>query len=139
MEHHFKLFADYSQFYLQDDDARYGELNWPQEAFERMLALGPHVIGIRTTRSMAVRVTLRVCETRPDVGDAGFERVNECAIDINSGRLVIAGCTDYFPDAARIEVSPGTYNVVIGYERLNSLSENGLDGEDSYHLFLWRL
>jgi hypothetical protein len=59
-------------------------------------------------------------------------------IQIDTGRLVIAGCTDYFPDAARIEVEPGTYNALIGYKGLGTLSEDGLDGDDSYHIFLWR-
>ena len=65
MEHRFELFADYSQFYLQEDDARYGDLAWTEKAVERMLALGPHVIGIRTARSMTVPVSLRICEARP--------------------------------------------------------------------------
>jgi hypothetical protein len=83
-------------------------------------------------------VTVRICEARPDIADADFERINECAIQIDTGRLVIAGCTDYFPDAARIDLAPGTYNALIGYKGLDTLSEDGLDGDDSYHIFLWR-
>jgi hypothetical protein len=104
-----------------------------------MLALGPHAIGVRTAQNMTVPVSLRICDAGPDIGDADFERVNECTIEIQTGRLVVAGCTDYFPDAPRIEVSPGTYHAVIGYRGLNTVSENGLDGEDSYHIFLRRL
>jgi hypothetical protein len=100
--------------------------------------LGPHVIGIGTARNMTVPVTLRICEARPDIGDAGFERVNECTIEVESGRLVIAGCTEYLPDAARIEIAPGTYNALIGYKGLDTLSDDGLDGDDSDHIFLWR-
>jgi hypothetical protein len=121
-------------------DIRFGNLSeaWTDEAVEKMLALGPHVIGVGTARNMTVPVTVSICEARPDSGDAGFERVSECMIQIDTGRLVIAGCTDYFPDAARIEVEPGTYNALIGYKGLGTLSEDGLDGNDSYHIFLWR-
>ena len=74
---------------------------------------------------MTVPVTVSICEARPNIGDAGFERVKECAIQIDTGRLVIAGCTDHFPDAARIAVAPGTYNALIGYKGLGTLSGTG--------------
>jgi hypothetical protein len=139
MEHRFEIFADYFQFYLQDDDMRFGDLSnaWTDKAVERLLAVGPHVIGVGTARNMTVPVVVRTCEARPHIGDAGFERVNECTIQIDTGHLVIAGCTDYFPDAARIELRPGTYNALIGYIGLDTLSEDGLEGDDSYHVFLW--
>jgi hypothetical protein len=57
---------------------------------------------------MPVPVAVRICGARPDIGDADFERINKCTIRIDTGRLV-AGCTDYFPDAARIELASGTY------------------------------
>lgn len=113
MEHRFETFADSFQLYLQDDDIRFGDLSeaWTDEAVEKMLALGPHVIGVGTARDMTMPVTVSICEARPNIGDAGFERINECAIQIDTGRLVIAGCTDHFPDAARIAVAPGTYKM----------------------------
>ena len=100
MEHRFEIFADYFQFYLQDDDVSFGEQSqdWSERAVEKMLVTGPHLIGVGTARNMTVPVTIRICEAQPDIGNAGFDRVNECAIQIDTGRLVIAGCTDYFPD-----------------------------------------
>ena len=46
--HDLQLFADYYQFYLQDDDSEYGDLSeaWTDEAMERALAVAPHVVGI---------------------------------------------------------------------------------------------
>jgi hypothetical protein len=127
MEHRFEIFADSFQVYLQDNDIRFGDLSeaWTDEAVEKMLALGPHVIGVGTARNMTVPVIVRICGARPDSGDAGFERINECMIQIDIGRLVIAGCTDHFPDAARIAVAPGTYNALIGYKGLGTLSGTG--------------
>jgi hypothetical protein len=61
----------------------------------------------------------------------------ECSIEIPSGKIVVAGCTDYFPDAARIPVKPGNYRARIYYGDLNSLSEDGLDGGDHYKIVLW--
>ena len=44
---------------------------------------------------MPVPVAVRICEAWPDIGDAGFERINKRTIRIDTGRLVVAGCTDY--------------------------------------------
>jgi hypothetical protein len=57
--------------------------------------------------------------------------VNECTLDVQSGRIVIAGCTDYFPTAARIEVSPGSYRARLYYGNLDALSD------DHYKVVLW--
>ena len=64
--------------------------------------------------------------------------MNECTLDVQSGRIVIAGCTDYFPDAVRIEVFPGSYRARLYYGNLDALSDDGLDGDDHYKVVLWR-
>jgi hypothetical protein len=67
MENRFEIFADYFQFYLQDDDIRLTETphDWNEQAIERMLVTGPHLIGVGTARNMTVPVTVRICEARP--------------------------------------------------------------------------
>lgn len=139
MEHRFELFADYFQFYLQDDDIRYGDLSnaWDEAAVEKMLALGPHTIGVGTVRNMTVPVTVVIVETMPDVAGSGFQRVNRCDINIATGCLVIAGCTDNWLECPRIELEPGVYDALVGYKGLDTLSDDGLEGNDSYHVFLW--
>lgn len=44
---------------------------------------------------------------------------------------------DYFPDAARVSLLPGSYRARIYYAHLDSLSEDGLDGNDEYRVVLW--
>jgi hypothetical protein len=87
---------------------------------------------------MTVPVSVRMRKARPDTLDAGFERINECAIQIDTGRLVISGCSDYFPDAERIDLAPGPYNALIDYKGLDTASDNRQYGDDSYHIFQWR-
>ena len=134
-----KLFADYHQFYLQDESVT-GDLSnsWTQEATDRLLALAPGTIGVGTVRNMAVPVVVEVSDTEPHEDVTGWDQVNECTLDVQSGRIVVAGCTDYFPDAARIEVLPGSYRVRLYYGNLDALSEDGLDGNDRYKVILWR-
>ena len=134
----FQLFADYYQFYLQDESATTDlSASWTPEAVDRLLAVAPGMVGIGTARNMTVPVTVEVCGDAPDEDTSGWDQVNECTLEVPSGRIVVAGCTDYFPDAARIEVDPGSYRVRAYYGNLTALSSNGLEGDDRYKLVLW--
>ena len=135
----YEIFADYHQFYLKDDDQSFGDLSeaWTQEATDRLLAVAPHVIGVGTVRNTTVPVSVVVHESQPKDSPDEWDHITTASLRIDTGRIVVAGCTDYYPDAARIEVAPGVYEVVICYSKLGSLRENGLDGEDSYHVHLF--
>ena len=134
----YQIFADYFQFYLQDE-AAIGDLadSWGDEAVERLLAVAPGVVGVGTVRNMKVPVTLEVLNAEPSLHIEDYDHIVECSLVMESQKLVIAGCTDYFPEAARVEVTPGTYRVRILYSNLASLSEDGLDGSDQYDIKLW--
>lgn len=134
----YKIFADYYQFYLQDETAA-GDLSesWTQEAVDRLLAVAPGTIGIATVRNVTVPVVVEVTDTEPNEDTTGWDQVNECSLEVKSNRIVVAGCTDYFPDAARIEVRSGSYRARVYYGSLNTLSDNGLDGGDHYKVVLW--
>lgn len=80
---------------------------------------------------------VEVLDAEPRDSFDGWDQVNDCSIEVKSGRIVIAGCTDYFPDAARITVAPAIYRVRIYYGKLDTLSDDGLAGEDHYRVVLW--
>ena len=134
----YELFADYFQFYLQDEAAD-GDLSesWTEEATTRQLALAPGTIGVGTARNMTVPVTVEIRNSRPDEPVGPWDLVNDCNIEVTSGKLVVAGCTDYLPDAARIELPPGLYHARVFYGGLQTLSNDGLDGDDHYTVILW--
>lgn len=136
--HPFTLFADYHQFYLQDESAE-GDLSmaWTEEAERRRLAVAPGAVGIGTARAMDVPVTLEIHTQAPPPAPAAFELVVECALQVDSGRIVVAGCTDYFPDAARVAVAPGSYRVRACHAGLDTVSADELDGDDRYLVQLW--
>lgn len=138
-EYHFELFADYFQFYLQDEQAE-GDLSdsWTPEAVRLELALAPGTIGVGTVRNMTVPVTVEVRDAAPEKEDDSiWDQINECSIDLLSGQLVIAGCTDDFSEAARIPLAAGCYGARIYYGQLEALSDDGLDGNDHYRIVLW--
>jgi hypothetical protein len=134
----FKLFADYFQFYLQDDASPDLDADlWTKEAVGRLLAVGARSLMVGTVRNMTVPVTVEVFDREPPEEAGTWDQINECGLEVPSGRIVVAGCTDYFPDAARITVPPGWYGVRLFYGNLDALSEDGLEGDDFYKVSLW--
>jgi len=136
---HFTLFADYFQFFIQDESAN-GNLSdsWNEEAVSRLLAVAPGTVGVGTVRNMDVPVSIMVLDSAPPLELEKWDHVVDCAILVQGSRIVVAGCTDYLPDAARVEVAPGMYRVRVGYAGLASISEDGLSGNDSYKIQLWQ-
>jgi hypothetical protein len=134
----FELFADYFQFYLQDESVK-GDLSesWTQEAVDRLLATAPGTVGVGTVRNTIVPVVVEIGDAAPEDDIGEWDQVNECTLEAPSGRVVIAGCTDYLPDAARIELPPGAYRARIYYGQLNAVSPDGLKGDDHYKIVLW--
>lgn len=137
-KHEFELFADYHQFYLQDEQAS-GDLSdsWTEQAHIDLFALALGTIGIGTASDMDVPVTVEVHNSEPENVFEEWDHIIECSIDIPSGKIVVAGCTDYFPDAARISVDPGVYQVRVFYAGLDSVSADCSESNDRYQVALW--
>ena len=135
------LFADYSQFYLQDEGVVNDDHSgaWSQEAVDRMLAVSPGSIIVGTVRNMTVPVTVRIFQTEPDILSNlnNIGQINECDLVTNSNKLVLSGCTDYLPDALRIDVEKGIYRARVYYGNLDTISEDGLEGDDFYEIHFW--
>jgi hypothetical protein len=134
------LFADYFQFYIGDDGATWdtsSERFWDQEAVDRLLAVAPGMLGIGTVRNMHVPVSLEIHGRKPDDDSSEWDHIVEASIEVASGQLVIAGCTDYFLDALRVDVAPGHYRARVSYGALESISPNHLSGLDHYRVQLW--
>jgi hypothetical protein len=115
------LFADYYQFYIQDE-AVSGDLSqaWNEEATDRLLAIAPGATGIGTVRNMVVPVTAEIHDHEPGDDFSEWDYVVEASLEVTSGRTVIAGCTDYFPGAMRIPVPRGIHRVRVSYDGLDT-------------------
>lgn len=132
------VFADYFQFYVQDEIANedFGAL-WSEEAVDRLLAVGQFSVGIGTVRNADVPVSVSIHEHAPPEDFGEWEMVNECSILCRSGRIVIAGCTDYLPEAQRMSLKPGSYRVRVCYAGLDHVSADGMEGDDFYRVQIW--
>jgi hypothetical protein len=138
LSYNLNLFADYHQFYLQDEQAETDTPeDWGEHLTTRMIAVDPGIVGVTTARNMTVPVRVDLLAARPNDNFDSWDHVAEASLEAPSGQIVIAGCMDYFPDAKRFPVLPGCYRVRVYYGGLNTLSEDGLDGEDHYQVALW--
>lgn len=138
-EYAFELFADFHQFLVRDSQAEWADLpeQWTGEAIASMFVQGTGYVGVGTARDTVVPVRVRVHSLEPSLDPAHWDRVVMGTIDIPSGELVISGVTDNEMTGGRIEVAPGTYCLRVLYENLNSISSDGLSGNDRYSLELW--
>ena len=90
------LFADYFQFYLQDDEISVGDVSdaWTEDAVQRLrIAVVPHAIAVGTARNDTVPVEIEVLASEPSADFGSWEHVVEADLSITTGRVVVAGCT----------------------------------------------
>lgn len=108
----FNIFADYSQFYLLD-----GELQPPypedvtDQDLEQRFKVIPNLVAFYTVNPVHVMLSLELMPSEPIQNLETWEHVVEVPLDLPSGRLIIAGCTDYLPECPVVELAPGTYTV----------------------------
>lgn len=134
----FEIYADYHQFYLEDETSPHdtGSI-WTKETHERMLAVSEKLVAIGTARYESVPVSVEFHNAEPILELEKYSRINECSLEVVSNKLILAGCTEYLPDAARIEIEPSIYRVRILYSNLETVKDDW-EGDDFYVLQLWK-
>ncbi|WP_299623225.1 hypothetical protein [uncultured Tateyamaria sp.] len=135
----FDLFPDYFQFHAFDAQSNGVDgAAWSETAVYARVALNAHGFAVSTARNMDVPVRLVVSDTPPTLDLALWDHVVEFSIEVPSGQLIVAGCTDDLADAEQISLERGCYAVRVLQANLATLSEDGLDGEDHYRVELWK-
>jgi hypothetical protein len=137
LSHEYTVFADYFQFYIQDDDMTLGldGSEWTPDAMYARVAISSGVIGVGTARNLDVPVVVRIHDAAPPI-DAGASHIVEANLATAAGRLVVAGCTDYFHDAARIQLTPGRYRARVTYS-LRAVDDDGFGDHYAYTIEIW--
>ncbi|WCN79277.1 hypothetical protein [Micromonospora sp. LH3U1] len=127
------LFADYRQIHVFDEAADEDlDDEITDEALGDGLVVGRCALIVCTEVSVDVAVLVEV-SAQPPVDDvAAFDHVVEGSIEVSSGRLVVMGCTDYLPDATRVEVPAGWLRVRASRANLAAAQAADIDSaEDS--------
>jgi hypothetical protein len=138
----FKILADHYQIYLQDDGTQIPEMGpWrtAKETWKRRLAVAPRLIAVDAASYRFVPVVVEVLDKEPSEDFGAWEHVAEASLDVRSGRLVVYGPTQDFRSAKRITLAAGSYRVRVSSRGLSTVPPNGLTGDDSYRVQLWRV
>lgn len=110
----FNVFANYNQFFLLDDGVQpaYPEIIL-QSAMDQRFQTVPSLVAVYTAATANVSVSFSILEIAPIPNLEAWLHIVRCPIAAPSGRLALAGCTDYLPDCPRIEVPAGNCGVLI--------------------------
>lgn len=131
------LFADYFQIYLRDEAHPDLPEDYTDGSIVRHLMAGPHSLIIHTARNMTVPIRVEWHDERPKPDLDTFQHVVEATFVSPTGQLVLAGLTDYEATAPRLAVKAGPIGVRVNLSGLDTLSEDGLEGDDRYLVQLW--
>ncbi|MER7586741.1 hypothetical protein ABTW72_04300 [Micromonospora sp. NPDC127501] len=127
-----ELFADYHQIHLSDEGST-GDLSeaWTGQAAVDRLAVVDDAVALGTSVNVTVAVRVDVLDAPPADDLADYDHVVEGGMQVQSGRIVIMGCTDYEPDAARFRVPPGPVRVRAASSNLAEAERLGIDSDES--------
>ncbi|MET8361586.1 HAD family phosphatase [Micromonospora sp. NPDC005171] len=126
-----RLFADYHQVHVFDDGSTtdLGDA-WTDEAVANQLAVGEDALAVGTVVNVFVEVIVEVLDRSPKDDSADFDHVVEASVHVPSGQLVVMGCTDYEPDAARVPVPAGWLRVRVAGSNLDAAQRVGIDSDN---------
>jgi len=103
-----------------------------------MLAVGRCVIALGTLRNVDVAVEVHVLVDPPRIDLSRFDHAASGSLDVPSGCLAVMACTGYLPNAPRIKLSPGTYQVLSLASGVGTMKNEWEPANDLYTVYLWR-
>ncbi|BCJ49984.1 hypothetical protein Asp14428_14590 [Actinoplanes sp. NBRC 14428] len=125
------LFADYHQIHLFDEGSSTDLADaWAGRAVDDQLAVAEDAMAVGTVANLDVSVTVEIRDQPPADDFAYFDHVVEGSLRALSGRLVIMGCTDYEPDAARFSVAPAWVRVRVSKSNMAAAGDADIDSGD---------
>jgi hypothetical protein len=132
----YDIFADYFQFFLWDEGKRPdAPTDFTDEDIKRRVKAAPFLVVIQPARNMTVPVEVEVTDGPPALLVDDWDHIAEASLDLPSGRLEIHESTGGSIDV--LPVLPGTYRARACFGGLDTLSDDGLDGDDRYRIVLW--
>lgn len=102
-----------------------------------MFVQGKGYIAVGTVRNVKVPVTIRTSSAEPAFEPSQWDKVVLAGLKVTSGRVRVSGVTDNGVTGGVIDLESGDYNVRALYGGLETLSADGLHGDDQYLIELW--
>jgi hypothetical protein len=134
-----QIFADYFQVYLADPLV---EGDWsdawqaPSALTDRFIAC-ERILGFVTERNTTVPLRVVSHDAVPDLTDQVLraDHAVKAGLFTADRRLIVAGCSDYWPEAHSIAVMPGLYGAA--FLSFGLATVDGLEEQDRYELHIW--
>ena len=83
--------------------------------------------------TVPVRVSLHSQEPAFDLSN--YDQAVRASVTLPTGQLQVHECTG--GEVLKWKVTPGTYCALVLFAGLDTLSSDGLEGQDVYHVALW--
>ncbi|MFD0375037.1 hypothetical protein [Streptomyces sp. NPDC127112] len=127
-----ELFADYHQIHVMDEESEgdFGDV-WTEQTILDGLGITDGALAIGTAVNVTVAVSVHVLAEQPDDDRDDFDHVIEASLHLASGRLVVMGCSDYLPDAARFDMPADWIRVRASRRNLAAAVEADIDSSES--------
>ena len=126
-----RLFADYHQIHVFDEGSMADVADaWTDEAVTDRLAVAGDAIAVGTEVNVFVAVTVEILDAAPADDTGGFDHVVEGSLQVRSGRLVVMGCTEHEPDAARFDVPTGWLRMRASGSNLATAGRAGVGSDE---------
>ena len=131
------VFADYHQFYIWDPvlSGQIAPDDYTDADIANRVKIAEGVVVVQPVRNMTVPVEVSIWPAEPDVHYADWQHCATAPLKVQSGQIQIHECTG--SALANITVPSGDYIVRCLFRGLDTLSPNGLDGQDFYSIQLW--
>jgi hypothetical protein len=128
---------DYHQFYVRDTKIADQHMpdHWSKQDIANRAKAAPGVVIICPVRDTTVPVEVEIWDLEPQVIFGAWQHVIEAPLT-TAGMIEIHECTG--GSRACFSVEPGDYTVRALYRSLDTVSEDGLEGKDSYLIQIWR-
>ncbi|OLT39005.1 hypothetical protein BJF85_07165 [Saccharomonospora sp. CUA-673] len=133
------VFADDSTITIRDSAAAVDGTTppWFQALLQDFVAAQDGAIGITTARPVNVPLTVEVRTHEPSDDLQRWDHVTETGLHTPTGQLITSPFPRPHNDPGTVTIAPGHYAARIHHGGLDTISADGLDGDDHYHLVLW--
>ena len=130
-------FADAWQFHVRDDSAAMAFPEpWSDDDLANRLLAAPGAVAIRTAKNWFVPVTIELLDHEPDIDPEAWDHIALAELALPSGKLVLGSGQTPGKDQPAIDVSPGTYRLLLLSGNLDRTALEAV-GDDYYKVILW--
>ncbi|WP_416397407.1 hypothetical protein [Allohahella sp. A8] len=80
---------------------------WSHQALDAKLAVLENTLAVGTFRNVDVEFEVEILQDEPTINLDEWDHASLGYVSFPSGKCAVFGCTDYLPDARRVELPSG--------------------------------